>query len=135
MKLTDNFHLSEFIYSETAEEHGLKNEPNAEQKENISRLCSRVLQPLREAIGDPLSISSGFRSDAVNELVGGTPTSQHKKGEAADVAYIEPRKLLSKLLELRLDFDQAILYPTFLHISYRSGFNRHQVLYAEGVQP
>jgi Uncharacterized protein conserved in bacteria len=135
MKLTENFELKEFTRSNNAERLNIDNTPNEEQIENLRRLCVRVLQPLREAYRKPMYINSGYRSSELNKRVGGVATSQHLKGEAADVRVDDPRKLLTALLEFRLDFDQAILYNTFLHISYSSGHNRRQVLYAKGVQP
>lgn len=135
MKLTNNFTLEEMCHSNTAKDREIKNEPNAEQTENLRKLCSRLLQPLRELYGEAFNINSGFRNAEVNKAVGGVPTSQHTKGQAADVRVTEPRKLLASLLSSGLEFDQAILYPTFLHLSYNSGHNRKQVLYAKGVKP
>lgn len=135
MNLTNNFRLLEFTVSGTATARGIKNEPNEEQIENLHKLCSRLLQPLRELYNEPFKINSGFRSQELNKAVGGVPTSQHLKGQAADVRVAEPRKLLTELLKSGLIFDQAILYPTFLHLSYNSANNRKQVLYAKGVKP
>lgn len=133
MRLTNNFDLNEFVSSAVAEKYKIDNTPTPEAVEQLRILCVRVLQPLRDGHGQSMHINSGYRCPALNTAVGGVSTSQHVKGEAADVGVSEPRKLLSKLLELKLDFDQAILYPTFLHISYCSGRNRKQVLYAKGV--
>lgn len=135
MKLTKNFTLEELCYSNTAKARGWENKPNPEQTDNLVKLCQRLLQPLRDIVGEPFHINSGFRSPKLNKAVGGVPTSQHAKGQAADVRVADPRKLLSELLKSRLDFDQAILYPTFLHLSYNSANNRRQVLYAKGVKP
>lgn len=135
MKLTNNFSLSEFTRSNNAERLNIENTPDAEQTENLRKLCTRLLQPLREIYGEPFFVNSGFRSQQLNKLVGGVPTSQHTKGQAADIRVKEPRKLLSELLKRGLEFDQAILYPTFLHLSYNSGNNRKQILYAKGVKP
>lgn len=135
MQLSKNFSLIEFTISATATARGIKNEPNQEQIENLRVLCSRLLQPLRELYNEPFKINSGFRSQELNKAVGGVPTSQHTKGQAADVRVNEPRKLLTELLKSGLVFDQAILYPTFLHLSYNSANNRKQVLYAKGVKP
>lgn len=135
MKLSENFQLLEFTHSDTACKKGIPNLPNPEQQENIRRLVVRVLQPLRENHGSPHTITSGYRCSELNLTVGGVPTSQHTKGEAADVKGSDPRTLLTNLLSLKIEFDQAILYPNFLHISYRSGSNRKQVFYAKGVTP
>lgn len=135
MKLTENFNLEEFTRSNTAIANGIDNIPNGQQVENLRILCARVLQPLRAAYNEPFFINSGFRCPELNKAVGGVPTSQHLEGKASDVRVNEPRKLLASLLGSGLAFDQAILYPTFLHISYNSGSNREQVLYANGVKP
>jgi hypothetical protein len=128
-QLTANFALEEFTQSDTAIRMGVTNAPGAEQRANLERLTSRLLQPLREAAGTALNINSGFRCAALNKAVGGQPTSQHTFGEAADVSGIAPKTLLNILKQTGLDFDQAIVYPTFLHLSYREGRNRKQILY------
>ena len=112
---------------------------SVEVRDNIKALVDNVLQPLRDAWGEPLAINSGYRCPEVNKAVGGVPTSQHTKGEAADVCPfgrnghgdIEViRKLAQKAVELRLPFDQMILYPSFVHISFRrNGTQRGNVLY------
>ena len=135
MKLSNNFTLHEMCASATAVAKGIENIPKAEQIQNLQRLCVRLLQPLRDVYGESLAINSGFRCPVLNKAVGGVPSSQHLKGQAADVRVRDPRRLLSELLRLGIDFDQAILYPTFLHLSYSSGANRKQVLYAKGVKP
>ena len=89
-----------------------------------------VLEPLREAWGAPLTISSGYRCPEVNAGVGGVPTSQHVLGEAADVAVTEPLRLARQAMDLHLPFDQMIVYPTFVHFSHKlSGGQRGQILY------
>lgn len=134
MKLSNNFSLVEFTRSATARRLNIENEPNAEQMVCLHKLCVRLLQPLREIYDEPFHINSGFRSPELNKAVGGVPTSQHVKGQAADIRVKNPRSLLSELLASGLEFDQAILYPTFLHLSYNSANNRKQVLYAKGVK-
>lgn len=135
MTLTNNFRLKEFTHSKTAVANGLKNEPNDRVVENIKTLCTRLLQPLRDSYNEAFRINSGYRCLKLNRLVGGVPSSQHTVGQAVDVKVNEPRKLLTELLKSGLMFDQAILYPTFLHLSYNSANNRKQVLYAKGVKP
>ena len=90
-----------------------------------------MLQPLRVVYGKPIAITSGYRSPEVNRLVGGVPSSQHVKGEAADCYVLDPKELLDVLLCCKLPFDQAILYKRkkFLHLSFRvNGENRYQVI-------
>lgn len=134
MKITEHFKLSEFTRSDTAEKKGIKNEPNQEHIANLTLLCQRLLEPLRVKYGEPFIISSGYRCQELNKEVGGVMTSQHTKGQAADVRVREPKKLLNLLMDMDLDFDQAILYPTFLHLSYDKERNRKQVLTAKGAK-
>ena len=75
------------------------------------QLVDHLLQPLRERVGEAIAITSGFRNQEVNRLVGGVPTSQHTKGEAADCYCASgPEYLLQVLLDSGLPFDQAIVY-------------------------
>ena len=85
MELSENFRLKEFVNSVTAERHHLTNIPNGEQVLNLRNLCEQVLQPLRDHLDHPVVISSGFRSERLNELVHGVGNSQHLHGEAADL--------------------------------------------------
>lgn len=135
MKLTNNFTLAEFTASPTARRLGIDNTPCTDHIVQLQKLSVRLLQPLRTLYNEPFHINSGYRSHALNKVVGGATTSQHTRGQAADVRVSNPRNLLSELLKSRLDFDQAILYPTFLHLSYNAANNRRQVLYAKGVKP
>lgn len=138
-QITKNFTLEELSHSNTAVARGIENIPNEEQTKYLTMLATRLLQPLRDLYNEPFIINSGFRSQETNKAVGGVPNSQHTKGQAADVSVEDPRKLLTALLGSRLDFDQAILYQdgrnNFLHLSYKSGSNRKQVLYSKGTRP
>lgn len=133
MKLSENFELKEFVRSSTAEKLGINNVPDSNAIESLKNLCEKLLQPLRDAYKKPIKINSGYRSQALNNAVNGSKTSQHMKGEAADCAINgEAEELLQLLIETNLDFDQAILYRSqnFLHLSYKlKGENRRQVLY------
>ena len=85
--LTANFTLWELVRSQKAEELGVQNEqysPDSQELENLQYLCEAVLQPLRDRIGVPIVISSGYRCEAVNTAVKGAPNSQHRRGQAAD---------------------------------------------------
>ena len=106
--------------------------PDAVATANIRRLVERLLQPLRDRLGEPIAILSGYRSDELNRLVGGVPSSQHRLGEAADCyCAAGPDHLLKVLKASGLPFDQAIIYcrRQFLHLSYREGRNRGMVIY------
>lgn len=132
MNLSRNFTLQELTYSRTAIEHGLENVPGPQAFQSLRNLTTYLLQPLRDRYGNAIAITSGYRNETVNLLAGGVKNSQHTKGEAADCYITEgPLKLLDILKASGLDFDQAIVYrrKKFLHISYREGFNRRQVLY------
>ena len=85
MRLSDNFTLEELIYSKTAEENGVDNTPSEEIIKKLKRLCVKILQPIRDKYGDAIYVRSGYRCDELNKLVGGSKTSQHRKGEAADI--------------------------------------------------
>ena len=130
-RISRNFTWEEMTYSRVAVENGLLNEPPFEVKQAMMELVKRLLQPLRVAYGKPIAITSGYRSPEVNRLVGGVPSSQHVKGEAADCYVPDPKELLDVLLYCKLPFDQAILYKRkkFLHLSFRvNGENRYQVI-------
>lgn len=110
IQLTPHFKLSEFIRSNSASKYHIDNTPSKEIVENLKALCENVLEPLREWYGKPIVISSGYRCPALNRAVGGATTSQHMKGEAADLhlpSIAIGRQWLEHLLEYGL-FDQLI---------------------------
>lgn len=140
MKITNNFTLKELTHSTTAVAKGIKNNPGEEETENLIILANKLLQPLRDLYGKPLMVTSGYRNPQLNKLVGGVPTSQHTKGEAADLmpSGNDPRNLMNLLINSNLDWDQAILYEDgrnrFLHVSYTSSRkNRKMILYSKGT--
>lgn len=97
-------------------------------KENITALVDKVLDPARERLGKPIIVNSGYRCPRHNREVGGATNSQHMKGEAADIRCDDNKKLLELLMESQ-KFDQLIIYPTFIHVSWkRVGQNRRMVL-------
>lgn len=85
MKLTPHFSLEELEYSSKAVQNHLENKAPASLVPSLRNLCLQVLEPLRQHAGKPVIISSGYRSPALNRLVGGVKTSQHLKGEAVDI--------------------------------------------------
>ena len=129
--LSTNFDWKEFEKSDVAKAHHISNAiTDWDVRDNIKALVDNVLQPLRDAWGQPLFIKSGYRCKELNELVGGVETSQHRMGQAADVGCSDPYALAKLLLKMKLPFDQIVLYPTFLHISYKDdGENRGQIVY------
>lgn len=129
MKLSKHFCLKEFVRSATALKNGLDNMPGMDEVERLRQLCIHVLEPLRERFG-AIRITSGYRSYRVNDLVGGSRTSQHMYGEAADihVGNTEVGKKMYDFIHNTLDFDQLLIEVKgkqskvvhCLHISYRS---------------
>lgn len=85
MKLSYNFTLNELTKSPTAKRLGINNEPSEQELKQLMALCEKILQPIRDEYGEPIVVSSGFRCSKLNKAVGGSPTSQHVKGEAADI--------------------------------------------------
>lgn len=129
--------MEEFSASETAAKYGIVNQiTTTEQRDAIFALVRKVLQPLRDIYQKPMKINSGFRTPALNARVGGVATSQHCKGEAADIEtgnHTESYRLarLAKTTPaIFREIDQMILYPTFVHFSHRRiGIQRNQILY------
>ena len=154
--LSPHFLLKEFTESATARKHGIVNVPPPTAVENLRALCIHTLEPLREALGLPIIITSGFRTMALNNLLAhASSTSQHMQGRAADFYVARGpvqgskfkvqggeaptrRELLIKafreiLLNPKIDFDQLILYPSFIHVSYVSRErNRRKITTANG---
>jgi len=141
MKITEHFQLEEFERSDTAKRMGIDNTVPNQLLPNIQALCENVLEPLRLHFGIPIYISSGYRCPRLNAKVGGVKSSQHQRGEAADI-YIKnkemPLKAVFDWMAKHLDYDQ-IIWETrpsgskWIHVSYVSeGRNRHQVLRSEG---
>ena len=121
------------LKSDTAVKHKLWNGAPKEAEENLRSLVEQVLDPLREAYGRPVHVNSGYRCPRLNRLVGGSPNSQHMRGEAADIRPVIGNEAdLPELARLLIDngkFDQLILYPTFIHVSWkRLGWNRRQII-------
>lgn len=131
--ISKNFSYSEFEHSKTAIDKGIDNTiPNETVKKAIKALVDNVLQPLRDALESTVIIDSGYRCQKLNELVGGVETSQHRKGEAGDTRspFYTPLEVARKAVEMKLPYDQLILYPTFVHFSHKlKGKQRGQILY------
>ncbi len=132
--LSQNFHLSEFLRSQTAARHDIDMTPTPEVVDNLRRLCTDVLQPLRDALG-PVHITSGYRPPKLNRLIGGSTTSQHVYGHAADLVVTGHTPLeVSRWIRDHLDtFDQVIHeFGEWVHVSVPAGFEspRRQALTA-----
>lgn len=130
------FTVGEFIASATAQKYGINNMlPSITESDNIRRLVLNVLDPLREAYGKPIHVTSGYRCPKLNAIVGGSPSSDHMTGCAADIQGTprtpeENRKLFRLIQELKLPFDQLIDEKgmSWVHVSLRAKGNRGQVL-------
>lgn len=129
----DYFTLEELTFSEMAIRKGLDNQPSPVAVEALTALCTHILDPLREKLALPIVITSGYRSPQVNRLIGGSQSSQHCKGEAADL-YCRYRSIESLFNEIRrsdLAFDQVIdEFGRWVHISYSIARQRRQALRA-----
>ncbi|EMO46612.1 D-Ala-D-Ala carboxypeptidase family metallohydrolase [Leptospira santarosai] len=120
MNLSKNFTLEQLTVTET----GLENKPDDQAIESLKRLCEAILEPLFEAVKLPISVSSGYRSPAVNRKIKGSVTSQHMRGEAADfgIKGMSKQEICKKILELNLPFHQLINEgiqngATWVHVS------------------
>ena len=132
------FSISEMTRSKTAEVKRINNRPPTEAATNLTALILRVLDPVRERWGRPITVSSGYRSPDLNTAIGGAKASQHMTGEAADISAgtkADNAELFALIQTMRaageIDFDQLIDEKGFswIHISYkRSGGNRGQIL-------
>ena len=142
MKLSKNLSLGEFTRSQTAKRKGIDNTPSEKHLEAAKLLAENIFQPIRECFAVPIFISSGYRSDALNEAIGGSKTSQHSKGEAMDIDMDhrngpENEEIFHYIRE-NLPFDQLIWEfgtderPDWVHVSYNSdGKQRGQILTAK----
>ena len=136
LNLTKKFTLNELCKSDTARRLRIKNAPSPADIERLKALCEKVLQPLRDYLGEPVVISSGYRCPSLNFTIGGANNSQHMKGEAADIkcnGYLHAKKIYTWIID-NLEFDQVILENTigkvyWVHVSYcASRKNRQQAL-------
>jgi zinc D-Ala-D-Ala carboxypeptidase len=110
MKLSKNFILEEFLISQTATRAGIDMTPSPEIVANLQRLVDTLLQPLRDAVNAGIYISSGYRPDELNTLIGGSKTSQHRFGNAADIVVTgwPSLEVAQLVVELELPYDQVI---------------------------
>lgn len=129
------FTIKEMTKSSTAIRNKIDNTPSKEEEKNIIDLVENILDPLRKKYGKPIIINSGFRNKQLNKLIGGSKTSQHLTGQAADIQTIvdtkeENKKLFDLIQKLNLPFDQLIDEYDFnwVHVSY-SPRNRRQILH------
>jgi hypothetical protein len=139
MQLTNNFSLKELTTSETATRKGLDNTPNEAVTANLKTLAENILQPVREHYGKSVKVNSGYRSPEVNASVGGSKTSDHCKGQAADIEITgvangdlakhiaENYKFTQVILEF---YTQGIPDSGWVHVSYDANDLKCQTLTA-----
>lgn len=131
MNLSKNLSLKEVVRSNTAIRKGISNQPTKQHLQNLILLADNIFQPLRDYIGKPINVSSGYRSLALNKAIGGSTRSQHCKGQALDLDNgYEMNKIMFEYIKDNLDFDQLIDEQDFswIHVSFKNGKNRKQVL-------
>lgn len=133
------FSIEELSHSDTARKKGIDNSPSQDIRGNMEALIDRILDPLRIAYDKPILVNSGYRSAELNKAVGGSKTSDHLTGRAADItagSRAENMKLFNLIQSMGLPFDQLIFEkgsraqgPDWVHVSYNPSRNRKQILY------
>ena len=128
------FSILELTASAKARALGIDNTPPPGVKIKLAALVNNLLDPIREKWGKPITVNSGYRCPVLNQKVGGVQTSQHLRGEAADITAGSPaenNRLFKMILDGGFDFDQLIDERGYawLHISYSPGKNRRQILH------
>jgi zinc D-Ala-D-Ala carboxypeptidase len=142
MNITNHVSLKEVSKSHTAIKNGIDNIPTGAHLLNIKELCYHVFEPLREWVGGAIKINSGFRSEALNNIIGGAKSSQHlaNNGAAFDIDDTFGHKTNKEMFEYikdNLPYDQLIWEfgtnnnPDWIHVSYKVTDNRREILYAK----
>lgn len=135
-KISEHFTLEEMTFSQTAARDGIDNRPGEREIAALQELCSHILQPLRSALEQPLTVTSGYRSPRLNRAIGGAGTSQHMEGRAADLVCfnMSAKRLFKSVLELKLPFDQLIYeggkQSIWVHVSFDPSKDRRAILVA-----
>ena len=142
MQLSKHFTLKEMTKSMTATRKNIDNTPGSGEIKSLGDLCYEILEPLRAHFDKPVTITSGYRSEALCEAIGSKKTSQHAKGQAVDLEIFGvPNIQVAYWLENNVDFDQCILEyfkpddgaAGWIHVSYdEKGSNRKQILTFDG---
>lgn len=133
MRLTANFDLDEFLVSGTAERMDIDMTPPLDVRDNLKRLCETLLQPIRDGMGAPIGISSGYRPPDLNRAIGGADGSAHQFGRAADFKVIgfTPYDTAIYIRDQGLPFDQLICeFNRWVHIAIADEEPRLQELTA-----
>ena len=127
------FTIKELCNSSTAIKRNINNEPNSQIINNLNDLVNNILDPLREAYGKPINVNSGYRSPELNKAINGAKTSQHMRGQAADItagSKDSNKKLFDLIQDLQLPYDQLVDEQNFswIHVSYSKN-PRKQILH------
>lgn len=138
-RLSAHFTLAELTVSQAAARKGLDNTPPIEVMPAL-RLLALGLEGIRILLGAPIIVNSGYRSPAVNAAVGGSPTSQHMRGEAADIicpGFGSPRAVATRIVEAGIDYDQCIVeFGAWVHVSFvRHGRRQALIIDHAGTRP
>ena len=138
MRLSPHFTLEEMEASDIARKYNICNKAPTGVIKNLGYLSTNLLEKIRELVGKPIYISSGYRCDRLNNRVGGSPVSQHRYGQAADISVkgISPTELYNKIKQSGLEYDQLILEKTkqaeWVHVSYTKHNRNQDLLYKNG---
>ena len=139
MKLSKNFSLNEMTKSQTALRRGIDNKPGDEEEANLQQLCEQVLQKVRDHFGKPVTVNSGYRSPELNKAIGGSTTSDHCKGMAADIEIPGVSNYeIADWIKSNCEFRQLILEfytpgvpdSGWVHVSYNYEENEKKVMTA-----
>lgn len=132
------FTLAELTHSNTAVAEGIPNQPGAAESANLQALCAAVLDPLREAVGKPIKVNSGYRGPQLNRRIGGATDSQHLRGQAVDIqtGAMSVLDLFKTVIRLGLPFDQLIYEARnatskWVHVSHDTARRRGEIRIAE----
>lgn len=133
-----HFSYSEFTFSQTAARMGREVviEPSSLVEIHIKELCLNVLEPLRAHLNRPIRITSGYRPEWLNKAIGGSASSQHMIGQAADIVVdgVPPDLVAKTLIDAGIEFDQLIVeFGRWVHVSFNFGRNRGEALKASKV--
>jgi hypothetical protein len=138
MKLSRYFTLAELTHSDTAARENIPNQPGGSEIESLRALCKTVLDPLRDAVGRPIKVNSGYRGPALNQRIRGSATSQHLQGMATDIQApgTTVLDLFKLVIRLGLPFDQVIYEAQnattkWVHLSHNPSANRGEIRVAE----
>ena len=140
MKLSPHFSLEELTHSDTAIRLGIDNTPTVEVIDNLTFLA-KELEYVRDILGHPMLVSSGFRCHALNDHLGSKRTSSHIKGLAVDFicpSFGNPHSIVSAIVMANINYDQVILeYGRWVHLSFRQLDPRKQALIIDkkGTRP